>query len=61
MSETYWCPECGRHGMAWDGRAKVLMCHYWSCSHVIRGVKRRGAIPTPVEIAKAIQWDKDNK
>ena len=33
----YPCPKCGRFGMAWDGRAKVFMCHWMTtCGHVIR-------------------------
>lgn len=31
--KVYNCPICGRHVFAWDGRAKVWMCHWQSCSH----------------------------
>lgn len=49
------CPKCNRYGMAWDGRAKVLLCYYGSCNHVIRNVERAGGIPTEQEIERAIK------
>ena len=30
---TYHCPKCERHGFAWDGRAKIWMCHWVVCSY----------------------------
>lgn len=53
---AYECPKCHRYGMAWDGRAKVLMCHYNTCSHVIR-LSVHKQIPTPQEITAAIKRD----
>lgn len=50
---TYCCPKCGRYGMEWDGRAKVLMCHYNTCRHVIRMVNQK-SIPSPKRISTAI-------
>ena len=46
---TYKCPKCKRFGMEWDGRAKVLICLYHSCKHVIHLNNQKG-IPTPEEV-----------
>jgi len=50
---VYCCPNCDRYGMEWDGRAKVLMCHYHTCRHVIRMVNQK-SIPSPERISTAI-------
>jgi hypothetical protein len=49
----YRCPRCGRIGMEWDARAKVLMCYFNTCRHVIR-LGRRSDIPSKKVIKKAI-------
>jgi len=40
--------------MEWDGRAKVLMCYYNTCSHVIR-IKNQKDIPSPEKISEVIK------
>lgn len=50
---SYQCPKCNRYGVEWDGRAKVLMCHYNTCTHVIR-IENQISIPTPERILEAI-------
>lgn len=50
----YECPKCKRFGMEWDGRAKVLMCYYNTCNHVIR-MENQKSIPTPEKISEAIK------
>ncbi len=50
----YLCPKCGRHGMQWDARAKVLMCYYNTCHHVIR-MNNRKTMPNPEETLAAIK------
>ncbi len=52
----YKCPKCGRFGMEWDGRAKVLMCYYNTCNHVIRFDNQK-SIPEPEKIEDAITKD----
>jgi hypothetical protein len=53
---TFVCPKCGRYGMEWDGRAKVLVCYYNTCNHVIP-VESHNAVPTAREIQHAIAED----
>lgn len=53
---TYQCPKCNKYGMEWDGRAKVLMCYYNSCNHVIR-IENQKHIPSPEKISEAIEKD----
>lgn len=53
---TYKCPKCGRLGMEWDGRAKVIMCYYNSCNHVIK-MENHKDIPSENEIVRAIEHD----
>lgn len=48
------CPKCGRFGMSWDARAKVIMCLYIGCQHVISDVAMAGKIPTEKEMTEAI-------
>jgi len=55
----YRCPRCGRYGMQWDARAKLLLCYYSSCNYVIRMGKQKG-IPKPEEISSAIEQDAEN-
>ena len=50
---NYQCPKCDRYGMDWDGRAKVLMCYYTTCSYVIR-MQGYNGIPAPEDIDEAI-------
>lgn len=52
---TYECPKCKRLGMEWDGRAKVIMCYFNTCNHVIRMLRAdyRG-VPTEKQIQQAI-------
>jgi hypothetical protein len=52
----YRCPKCGRYGMQWDARAKVILCYYNTCNYVIRMANKNG-IPTPEEISSAIEKD----
>ncbi len=54
------CPKCNRHGFMWDGRAKILMCHYASCSHVIR-IPNQREIPSDEVIRAAIDADKNGE
>ncbi len=37
--KIYLCPICSKFGFAWDGRAKVWMCHWPSCSHTRKHVE----------------------
>ena len=53
----YECPKCDRYGMEWDGRAKVLICRFNSCNHVIR-ISNQKAIPTHEQITIAIEKEK---
>jgi len=55
---VYKCPKCKRYGMEWDGRAKVLMCYYNTCSHVIR-IQNQKSIPVPERISEAIDKDRN--
>lgn len=52
----YECPKCCRIGMEWDGRAKVLICHFNTCNHVIR-IRNQKAIPTHEQIISVIRQD----
>lgn len=53
---TYQCPKCRRYGMEWDGRAKVLLCYYNTCNHVIR-IKNQKNVPNSEVILAAIRGD----
>ncbi len=53
---TYQCPKCSRYGMEWDGRAKVLLCYYNTCNHVIR-IKNQKNVPNSEVILAAIRED----
>lgn len=53
---TYQCPKCHRYGMEWDGRAKVLLCYYNTCNHVIR-IKNQKDVPNSEVILAAIRGD----
>lgn len=55
----YECPKCSRYGMEWDGRAKVLVCYYNTCNHVIR-IQNQKDIPNPDTISVAIERDSHN-
>jgi hypothetical protein len=50
----YKCPKCKRFGIEWDGRAKILICYYNTCNHVIR-LENQKSIPTPEKISEAIK------
>ena len=50
------CPVCGRYGMCWDARARILLCYYYDCMHVIR-LSNKDAAPTQEEITAAIIKD----
>lgn len=52
----YECPKCRRYGIEWDGRAKVLVCRYNTCNHVIR-IQDQKDIPSPDVISAAIEKD----
>jgi hypothetical protein len=54
---TFICPKCGRYGMEWEARAKILICCYWDCNHIIRGGPRFG-IPSNELLTKVIQEGK---
>ncbi len=56
----YNCPKCRRFGMAWDGRAKILMCYYKNCSHGIR-IENQREVPSIEVIRAAIDADKSGK
>ena len=51
---TFICPKCKRYGMEWDGRAKVLICYYNTCNHVIR-INPKKPIPSDLQIIQAIK------
>ena len=51
---TFVCPKCNRYGMEWGGRAKVLMCYYNTCNHVIR-IDNQNSIPSNDRIEQAIE------
>jgi hypothetical protein len=53
---TYQCSSCGRYGMEWDGRAKILICCYNECNHVIR-IENQKDIPSDEKILEAIRND----
>ena len=53
---TYQCPKCDRYGMEWDGRAKIILCYYNTCNHVIRMENQKNT-PSPEAILKVIQKD----
>ena len=57
MDSVYMCPKCNRYGFAWDARAKVLMCHWSGCSHVIRVPKELGRAPNRAEALLLIKCD----
>ena len=44
--------------MEWDGRARLLICCYNTCNHVIRIQNQRG-IPSDEAISEAIEKDSD--
>lgn len=50
---TFICPKCKRYGMEWDGRAKILICYYNTCNHVIR-INHQKPIPSNDQISQAI-------
>lgn len=52
----YRCPKCGRYGMQWDARAKVLMCYYNTCRYVVR-MENQKTLPSPEETSAAITKD----
>lgn len=52
----YRCPSCGRYGMQWDARAKLLLCYYNTCNYVVRMGKQKD-IPSSQEISIAIRRD----
>ena len=53
----YQCPKCGRYGMEWDGRAKVLICYFKNCNHIIH-IENQKEIPSKVQIMEAIENEK---
>lgn len=55
---TFECPKCGRYGMEWDGRAKVLMCSYSTCRCVIR-MPGQVATPSEAQVLEAIRRDRE--
>ena len=55
---TYECPKCNRYGMEWDGRAKVLVCYYNTCNHIIR-IQNQKSIPSTEIISEAIEKDSE--
>ena len=56
---NYQCPKCGRYGMEWDGRAKVLVCYFRNCNYVIR-IENQKTVPDSETILKAIK-DEETK
>jgi hypothetical protein len=56
---TYRCPKCGRYGMEWDGRAKVILCCYNTCNNVIR-IENQKEIPNSATILNAIEDSIEN-
>jgi len=55
---TYECPKCNRYGMEWDGRAKLLICCYNTCNHVIR-IQNQRSIPSDEIVSEAIEKDSE--
>ena len=53
----YECPRCKRYGMEWDGRGKILMCHFSSCNHVIR-IPDQKSVPNHEKILRATKKEK---
>lgn len=53
---TYKCPKCGRYGMEWDARTKVILCYYVSCNYVIR-IRNQKERPSEEILLAAIQGD----
>jgi len=53
------CPACGKYGMRWDARARVLLCYYVDCRHVTRLANKKES-PTIEEMASAILQDAQN-
>ena len=49
----YLCPKCGRYGIEWDGRARILICCYKACNEVIR-IQQKD-IPTEKQIIETIE------
>ena len=49
----YLCPNCGKYGIYWDGRAKVLICPWRNCNYIIR-IKNYNKTPTVDQIKKAL-------
>ncbi len=58
--DVYKCPKCKRYGFVWDARAKILMCSYETCRHVIR-IENQREIPSDEMIRAAIDADKSGK
>ena len=57
MGYVYICPACDRHGFAWDGRAKIFMCFFGTCSHVVRVSKEIRVEPSRPEAMRLIWGD----
>lgn len=57
MIMTYLCPKCGRYGIEWDSRAKVLLCYYDKCNHVIH-IEHIKNKPTEKQIVLALVYDR---
>ncbi len=49
----YKCPLCGRFGVEWDARAKVLNCLYTNCTYLNTLIKQK-EYPTPKQIMRVL-------
>ena len=56
----YQCPKCDRYGMEWGGCAKVLLCYFKDCNHVIR-IKGQKSVPTDEQIKQALKVGEQQK
>ncbi len=57
---AYKCPKCNNYGIEWDARAKILLCYYDKCNHVIR-IPGQKEVPTENQIHFALAEDSCSK
>ena len=55
--DVYTCPKCDKHGFAWDGRAKVWMCHYVSCSYTEKATDSADQLQTMFEALRYLVYN----
>ena len=50
------CPKCNKEGIYWDGRAKILLCPWTKCNHIIRNIPEwKHKAPTEKEIKEKLK------